>query len=92
MKMITLKNGQILMFWHTDIGDAKEETLKLTGNNMFLAEKEPDSERGYRVYNFATTLNAYQEYLVNRSDINVFHVKNGILESTVKNYRDLHTQ
>ena len=89
MEGITLKNGQVLMFWHTNISDAKEETLKLTGNNMFLAEKEPNSERGYRVYNFAATLNAYQDYLLNHSDINVFQVKNGILESKVKSRSDL---
>jgi len=92
MEMITLKNGQVLMFWHTDITNATEETLRLTGHNMFLAEKEPDSARGYRVYNFATTLNDYQTYLVNRSDINVFQVKNGILESNVKSHGDLQTQ
>ena len=91
MNNIYLENGQTLMFWHTDILDAVEETLRLTGLNMFLAEKAPQSERGYRAYNFATTIASYQDYINDKIEIDVFEVKNGQLFSMLRTHENLLT-
>ena len=89
MNVSTLKNGQVLMFWHTDINDANRETFKRIGLNMFFTEKESDRDRGYRAYNFATTIKDYLDHLINRNDINIFQVQNGVMASKVKSYNDL---